>query len=138
MSRWNLFGGGSTDELPDTIQSKRGTTGDSAFEVFIEGALTNIYNAANGRSQEQKRIRESCKKIIGATLRSPLSTVDGGVSEADLLAFYNADNLNNEDTDTTQKVSAPLSKEAAEEVNDWRYRSVLHAAPHTCVVCAAS
>ena len=70
MSRWsNLFGGGSsTDELPDTLESKRGTTGDSAFEVFIEGALTNIYNAANGRSQEQKQIRESCKKIIGAIL----------------------------------------------------------------------
>lgn len=77
MSRWNFFGGGSTDELPDTIQSKRGTTGDSAFEVFIEGALSNIYNAANGRSQEQKRIRESCKRIIGAILRSPMSTSDG-------------------------------------------------------------
>lgn len=74
MSRWsNLFGGGSsTDELPDTIQSKRGTTGDSAFEVFIEGALTNIYNAANGRGQDQKRIRELCKKIIGASLPSPM------------------------------------------------------------------
>ena len=77
MSRWNLFGGGSNDELPDTLQSKRGTTGDSAFEVFIEGALTNIYNAANGRSQEQKRIRESCKKIIGAIRRSPVSRGDG-------------------------------------------------------------
>lgn len=83
MSRWNLFGGGSTDELPDTIQSKRGTTGDSAFEVFIEGALTNIYNAANGRSQEQKRIRESCKKLIGAMLRSAMSTRDAEFGEAD-------------------------------------------------------
>lgn len=137
MSRWNLFGGGSTDELPDTIQSKRGTTGDSAFEVFIEGALTNIYNAANGRGQEQKRIRESCKKIIGATLRSLMPTGDGGITESDLLAFLVADNLNNENADVTQKVSAPLSKEAAEEVNDLRYRSVMHA-PHTFLVRAAS
>ena len=138
MSRWNLFGGGSTDELPDTIQNKRGTTGDSAFEVFIEGALTTIYNSANGRSQDQKRIRESCKKIIGASLQSPMSTGDAGVGKADLLAFFNADNLNDEQADVAQKISAPLSKEAAEEVSDLRYRSVKHAAPHSFVVCAAS
>lgn len=86
MSRWsNLFGGGSsTDELPDTIESKRGTTGDSAFEVFIEGALTSIYNAASGRTQEQRRIRESCKKIIGARLSSPChSRLDGGTDKTD-------------------------------------------------------
>ena len=83
MSRWgNLFGGGSaTDELPDTIESKRGTTGDSAFEVFIEGALTNIYNAANGRNQEQKRIRESCKKIIGTNPPCPLSRRHGELTK---------------------------------------------------------
>ena len=62
----------------------------------------------------------------------------GELAKADLLAFFNADNLNNEDADATQKVSAPLSKEAAEEVNDLRYRSVSHAAPHTLLVCAAS
>ncbi len=70
MSRWsNLFGGGgSNDELPDTLENRRGTTGDSAFEVFIEGALTNIYNAANGRQKDQRQIRESCKRIVGAFL----------------------------------------------------------------------
>lgn len=70
MSRWsNLFGGGgSNDELPDTLENRRGTTGDSAFEVFIEGALTNIYNAANGRHKDQRQIRESCKRIVGVSL----------------------------------------------------------------------
>lgn len=70
MSRWsNLFGGGSSnDELPETLQNNRGTTGDSAFEVFIEGALTNIYNAANGRQKDQRQIRESCKKMVGTFL----------------------------------------------------------------------
>ncbi|KAL0043362.1 hypothetical protein WJX79_002614 [Trebouxia sp. C0005] len=92
MSRWsNLFGGGgSNDELPDTLENRRGTTGDSAFEVFIEGALTNIYNAANGRHKDQRQIRESCKRIV--------------------------DSLNDNDPEATNKVSAPLSTEAAEEL----------------------
>ena len=67
-----------------------------------------------------------------------VSTGDRGTSEPDLLALCNADNLNNEDADATQKVSAPLSQEAAEEVSNLRYRSVMHAAPHTFLVCAAS
>lgn len=71
MSRWsNLFGGSVSDDLPDTLQSTRGNTGDSAFEVFIEGALTNIYNAANGRHKDQRQIRETCKKIVGAAINS--------------------------------------------------------------------
>lgn len=92
MSRWsNLFGGGgSNDELPDTLENRRGTTGDSAFEVFIEGALTSIYNAANGRHKDQRQIRESCKRIV--------------------------DSLNDSDPEATKKVSAPLSTEAAQEL----------------------
>ncbi|DBA73285.1 hypothetical protein WJX77_003623 [Trebouxia sp. C0004] len=92
MSRWsNLFGGGgSNDELPDTLETTRGTTGDSAFEVFIEGALTSIYNAANGRHKDQRQIRESCKRIV--------------------------DSLNDSDAEASKKVSAPLSTEAAEEL----------------------
>ena len=71
MSRWRqLFGSsGTNDDLPDTLQNKRGSRGVSAFEVFIEGALTNIYNAANGRHKDQRQIREACKRIVGASLQ---------------------------------------------------------------------
>ena len=82
MSRWSqLFGSsGTNDELPDTLQNKRGTTGDSAFEVFIEGALTNIYNAANGRHKDQRQIREACKRIVGASLQALYITRVNGIS----------------------------------------------------------
>ncbi|KAK9804748.1 hypothetical protein WJX72_003264 [[Myrmecia] bisecta] len=76
MSRWgNLFGGsGSAEQLPDSIAgSKRGL--DSAFEVFIDGALTKIYNEASGRAKEQRAVREACKQVLD-TLRAE----DGHVS----------------------------------------------------------
>jgi hypothetical protein len=67
MSGWKgLFGGGGNSDLPDNIQPREpGATGDSAFEVFIDSALTKIYNDAAGKSKEHRQIREQCKKLLG-------------------------------------------------------------------------
>lgn len=67
MAPWNLFSGSGTDaeqDLPDTIEPNvRGV--DTAFELFIDGALTKVYNESSGRSKDQKALRAACKKILG-------------------------------------------------------------------------
>ena len=66
MAPWNVswpFGDSSAD-LPDKLDHSKGGS-DSAFEVFIDGALTKIYNEASGRSKENRAIREACKSVIG-------------------------------------------------------------------------
>ena len=67
MAPWSIFSGAGKEEeqaLPGSMQQQvRGV--DTAFEVFIDGALTKIYNEASGRSKEQKHLRASCKKILG-------------------------------------------------------------------------
>lgn len=62
-----LFGrrDAGSEHLPDKL-SRSGANLDTAFEVFIEGALTTIYNEAHGRSKEQRAVRESCKTVLGA------------------------------------------------------------------------
>ncbi|KAK9904753.1 hypothetical protein WJX75_001787 [Coccomyxa subellipsoidea] len=66
MAPWNLFSGSGTDaeqDLPDTIEPNvRGV--DTAFELFIDGALTKVYNESSGRSKDQKALRAACKKIL--------------------------------------------------------------------------
>ena len=42
-----------------------GKKGETALEVFVDGALTKIYNESSGRSKDQKSIREACKGILG-------------------------------------------------------------------------
>ena len=66
MAPWSVswpFGDGGP-ELPESIEPMKGGP-DTAFEVFIEGALTKIYNEAGGRSKESRGIREACKKVLG-------------------------------------------------------------------------
>ena len=66
MAPWNVswpFGEANTD-LPDTIAPSKGGS-DSAFEVFIDGALTRIYNESNGRSKDNRAVREACKAVLG-------------------------------------------------------------------------
>lgn len=66
MAPWNVswpFGEASPD-LPETISPSKGKS-DSAFKVFIDGALTKIYNEANGRSKDNRAIREACKSVLG-------------------------------------------------------------------------
>ena len=69
MAPWNtLFGGGGNTDLPESIPARSGgANSESAFVVFIDGALTNIYNEAGGRSKDSKAIRESCKAVLGKT-----------------------------------------------------------------------
>lgn len=65
MAPWNgWLGGGSASDLPDSIPPRTGGA-DSAFVIFIDGALTRIYNEANGRAKEYQIIRESCKNVLG-------------------------------------------------------------------------
>lgn len=74
MAPWNVswpFGSGGPD-LPDSINPSKGGP-DTAFEVFIDGALTKIYNEASGRSKEYRAIREECKKVLGTLLLHPAS-----------------------------------------------------------------
>ncbi len=66
MAPWNVTWpfGDSNPDLPDSIAPAKGGS-DSAFEVFIDGALTKIYNEASGRSKENRAIREACKAVLG-------------------------------------------------------------------------
>jgi len=66
MAPWNVSWpfGDSASDLPDSIAPAKGGS-DSAFEVFIDGALTRIYNEAGGRSRENRAIREACKAVLG-------------------------------------------------------------------------
>ena len=68
MSFLNVFGraDAGSDALPATL-TRSGANLDTAFEVFIEGALTKIYNEAHGRTKDQRAVRESCKSVLGAT-----------------------------------------------------------------------
>ena len=63
----NVFGRSNDTALPASL-TRSGASLDTAFEVFIEGALTKIYNEAGGRSKEQRAVREACKKVLGETL----------------------------------------------------------------------
>ena len=70
MAPWSFFSGPGSDAeaLPSSIEpAVRGV--DTAFEVFIDGALTKLYNEASGRSKEQKALRAACKKVLGAHTR---------------------------------------------------------------------
>lgn len=70
MAPWNVSWpfGNAVSDLPDSIAKSKGGS-DSAFEVFIDGALTYIYNEAAGRSKENRAIREACKSVLGGSLR---------------------------------------------------------------------
>ena len=66
MASWGArFAGQSDDpDLPKVMEP--GKKGETALEVFVDGALTKIYNESSGRSKDQKSIREACKTILGA------------------------------------------------------------------------
>jgi hypothetical protein len=69
MAPWSIFSGPGSDAeaLPSSIEpAVRGV--DTAFEVFIDGALTKVYNEASGRSKEQRALRASCKTVLGALI----------------------------------------------------------------------
>lgn len=86
MAPWSFFQS-QAKELPSSIApNARGV--DTAFEVFIDGALTKIYNEASGRSKEQRAIREACKRILGAFLPDSILLCEAGTSvQAKVLRF---------------------------------------------------
>ncbi len=66
MASWSTKLAGqseSSDHLPKMMEP--GKKGETALEVFVDGALTKIYNESSGRSKDQKSIREACKSILG-------------------------------------------------------------------------
>ena len=59
-----LFGDAGDPSLPDTIKpSTRGV--DTAFERFIDGALTKLYNESSARTEDGRALRASCKPLLG-------------------------------------------------------------------------
>lgn len=66
MAPWGLFSGGTSSDVLPLEPNKAGQ--DTAFEIFIDGALTKIYNEAGGRSKDLRAIREACKKVIGTSI----------------------------------------------------------------------
>lgn len=72
MAPWSMFTGSGNDQeqaLPSSMEPQVGRGVDTAFEVFIDGALTKVYNEASGRSKEQKALRGACKKILGERVK---------------------------------------------------------------------
>lgn len=63
-STFAAFFGGS-DALPARIEPlRRGK--DVHLEIFVDAAVTEIYNQASARSKEQRAIKEACKHLLGA------------------------------------------------------------------------
>lgn len=94
MAPWSLFAGSGSEQAEDLPESMPTTVRgvDTAFEVFIDGALAKVYNEASGRSKEQKALRTTCKKILGTNpmahlLLSAGSDMESGIKM--LLAWEN-------------------------------------------------
>ncbi len=61
-SSWSLFGGAS-DALPARIEPVKGK--DVNLAIFVDGAITRIYNEASVRYKDQRAVKEACKKLLG-------------------------------------------------------------------------
>ena len=67
MAPWSFLSGSGSEteaELPAHMEADADRS-RTAFTIFIDGALTNIYNEASGRSKDQRALRTSLKGVIG-------------------------------------------------------------------------
>ena len=67
MAPWSFLSGSGSEaeaELPAHMEADADQS-RTAFTIFIDGALTNIYNEASGRSKDQRALRTSLKGVIG-------------------------------------------------------------------------
>ena len=67
MAPWSFLSGSGSEaeaELPAHMEADADQS-RTAFTIFIDGALTNIYNEASGRSKDQRALRASLKGVIG-------------------------------------------------------------------------
>lgn len=67
MAPWSFLSGSGSEaeaELPAHMEADADKS-RTAFSIFIDGALTNIYNEASGRAKDQKALRASLKTVIG-------------------------------------------------------------------------
>ena len=67
MAPWSFLSGSGSEaeaELPSHMEADADQS-RTAFTIFIDGALTNIYNEASGRSKDQRALRASLKGVIG-------------------------------------------------------------------------
>lgn len=72
-STWSLFG--TSDALPARIEPVKGQ--DVNLAIFVDGAITRIYNEASGRYKDQRAIKEACKKLLGTHNKDCMSTPVG-------------------------------------------------------------
>ncbi len=67
MAPWSFLSGSGAEggeELPAHMEPDADSS-RTAFSIFIDGALTSIYNEASGRSKDQKALRVCLKSVIG-------------------------------------------------------------------------
>ena len=68
MAPWSFLSGSGSEaeaELPSHMEPDADQKNRTAFSIFIDGALTTIYNEASGRSKDQRALRAGLKTILG-------------------------------------------------------------------------
>ena len=68
MAPWSFLSGSASEaeaELPAHMEPDADKKNRTAFSIFIDGALTTIYNEASGRSKDQKALRAGLKNVLG-------------------------------------------------------------------------
>jgi len=68
MAPWSFLSGSGSEaevELPAHMEPDKTGKDRTAFSIFIDGALTNIYNEASGRSKDQRALRAGLKRVLG-------------------------------------------------------------------------
>ncbi len=68
MAPWSFLSGSASEaeaELPAHMEPDADKKNMTAFSIFIDGALTTIYNEASGRSKDQKALRAGLKNVLG-------------------------------------------------------------------------
>ena len=77
MAPWSFLSGSGAEgeaELPAHMEPDTDSS-RTAFSIFIDGALTNIYNEASGRSKDQKALRAGLKSVIGENVAFSLQYI---------------------------------------------------------------
>ncbi len=94
MAPWSFLSGSGSEaeaELPALMEPDADKINRTAFSIFIDGALTTIYNEASGRSKDQKALRAGLKTVLGENVKPcsaslvTLAKRQGRVTSASLL-----------------------------------------------------
>ena len=107
MAPWSFLSGSGSDaeaELPAHMEADADQS-RTAFTIFIDGALTNIYNEASGRSKDQRALRASLKGVIGGGCKVP-STCRNVKNSQQVISIYLSINISV--ADKTKHLLDPL------------------------------